>query len=187
MAAAGLNDWRLTSACVVFRQRIVWRGKSRRGELLRDSVELLPRGSRAATWRCHLMVKATRRSDLFSRIAEAPPDPILGTAVALQADVDPRKVDLGIAACRNEDGKQYMLPSVQEAEVELLLDLRSGSACKEYSTIIGPEHLQVLTQRLLVGLDAPCVTEQRVVSFQVLSGAWACAFALNSCRSTCWH
>jgi aspartate/tyrosine/aromatic aminotransferase len=43
----------------------------------------------------------------------APPDPILGIAVAYKADTFEQKVDLGIGAYRTEEGHPYMFNAVR--------------------------------------------------------------------------
>jgi hypothetical protein len=42
-------------------------------------------------------------SNVFSKITLAPVDPILGTALAYNADKDPRKVNLGVGAYRDDN------------------------------------------------------------------------------------
>ena len=41
--------------------------------------------------------------NLFAHVTLAPPDPILGTALAYKADNDPKKMNLGIGAYRDDD------------------------------------------------------------------------------------
>ena len=54
--------------------------------------------------------------NLFSHVTMAPPDPILGTALAFQKDSNKDKVNLGIGAYRDADGKPYVFKAVKEAE-----------------------------------------------------------------------
>lgn len=54
--------------------------------------------------------------NLFSHVQMAPPDPILGTALAFQKDNSKDKINLGIGAYRDGDGKPYVFKVVQEAE-----------------------------------------------------------------------
>jgi len=46
----------------------------------------------------------------------APPDAILGTALAYKADKDPKKVNLGIGAYRDDNGKPYPFEIVKKVE-----------------------------------------------------------------------
>lgn len=43
----------------------------------------------------------------------APPDPILGTALAFQKDTSNDKINLGIGAYRDGDGKPYVFKAVK--------------------------------------------------------------------------
>lgn len=54
--------------------------------------------------------------DLFSHVQMAPPDPILGTAQAFQKDTSADKMNLGIGAYRDDQGKPYIFKAVQDAE-----------------------------------------------------------------------
>ena len=58
----------------------------------------------------------TLAEDLFGHVAMAPPDPILGTALAFQKDPSENKINLGIGAYRDGEGKPYIFKAVQEAE-----------------------------------------------------------------------
>jgi len=106
---------------------------------------------------------------LFGHITMAPPDPILGTSIAYNADTDPKKINLGIGAYRDEAGKPYVLKCVKKAEEDILADT-GKSVFKEYSTIDGPPKLKTLTQKLVFGEDSAAVTEGRIASTQGLSG-----------------
>ena len=45
----------------------------------------------------------------------APPDPILSLSVNFKNDIFPQKVNLGIGAYRDENGKPYVFPVVRKA------------------------------------------------------------------------
>lgn len=51
--------------------------------------------------------------NLFGHVQMAPPDPILGTAVAFQKDTSKDKINLGIGAYRDGDGKPYVFKAVK--------------------------------------------------------------------------
>lgn len=71
--------------------------------------------------------------NLFSHVKMAPPDPILGTAIAFKNDKSADKVNLGIGAYRDKDGKPYVFKIVKKVEEQIL---KSG-ANKEYLPIDG--------------------------------------------------
>jgi aspartate aminotransferase, mitochondrial len=45
----------------------------------------------------------------FSNVALGPADPLLGTMARYLDDPDPRKVNLGVGAYRDENGKPFVL------------------------------------------------------------------------------
>lgn len=109
---------------------------------------------------------------IFSHIPEAPIDPILGTTQLFNADTDKRKINLGVGAYRDENGKPYVLNVIREAEQEMLAELGT-KLNKEYATIDGPEELKTLTAKLCFGASSPALKEGRMASMQVLSGTGA--------------
>ena len=62
------------------------------------------------------------QQDIFSHLDLAPPDPILGMALAYKADPSPNKVNLSIGAYRTDEGVPYVFQSIREAEAEILQD-----------------------------------------------------------------
>lgn len=49
----------------------------------------------------------------WSHVQEAPPDPILGLSQAFAADDHPKKINLGVGAYRDDQGKPYVLKCVK--------------------------------------------------------------------------
>lgn len=47
-----------------------------------------------------------------------PPDAILGITEAYKKDQNPKKVNLGVGAYRDDNGKPFILPSVKKVYVE---------------------------------------------------------------------
>lgn len=54
--------------------------------------------------------------DLFSHVTMAPPDPILGTAIAFKKDTNNDKINLGIGAYRDCNGNPYVFKIVRKVE-----------------------------------------------------------------------
>jgi aspartate/tyrosine/aromatic aminotransferase len=52
--------------------------------------------------------------NLFSHVTMAPPDPILGTAIAFNNDKSADKINLGIGAYRDDNGKPYIFKIVKK-------------------------------------------------------------------------
>jgi len=99
-----------------------------------------------------------------------PPDPILGLNDAFNKDTDPKKVNLGVGAYRDDNGKPWMLPSVVEAEKRLLEKGWNGVQQKEYAGIVGIKEFNDASLKFAYGADSPVIKENRVAAAQVLSG-----------------
>lgn len=76
-----------------------------------------------------------------------PPDAILGVTEAFKKDTNPKKINLGVGAYRDDNGKPFVLPSVQKAE-EILA---RKAMDKEYAPISGPADFCKLSIELALG------------------------------------
>lgn len=106
----------------------------------------------------------------FGHVKQAPADPILGLGIGYRNDKDPRKVNLGMGAYRDEEGKPLVFPVVRQAEMAIA---NNHSLDKEYSTIDGDAAFNKGARMCLFGWDHPDVTSGRVASLQTLSGTGA--------------
>ena len=88
----------------------------------------------------------------------APPDAILKLSAGYNADTDPKKVNLGIGAYRDDNGKPYVFPVVKKAESILEKGTADGTLNKEYSTITGDQIFNKGARGVLFGWDHPDVT-----------------------------
>lgn len=61
----------------------------------------------------------------------APVDPILGTALAYNADTDSRKVNLGVGAYRDDNEKPYVFDVVRKVEQEIINDGKLNKVMNE--------------------------------------------------------
>ncbi|TNJ28493.1 Aspartate aminotransferase [Giardia muris] len=106
---------------------------------------------------------------VFAGYPPAVPDPILNLNALFAADSNPKKVNLGVGAYRDETGKPWILPSVREAEKVISADLTTFN--KEYPPMAGfPKFLEA-AQRLMFGADSPVLQQGRVASCQAISGS----------------
>jgi len=99
----------------------------------------------------------------WANVTEGPPDPILGLSQAFQADPHPSKVNLGVGAYRDDNGKPVVLNCVRAAEASLAakkLDM-------EYTGISGVPAFTKAALKLLFGPD---MSPERAVSAQTISG-----------------
>lgn len=78
----------------------------------------------------------------FAEIPLAPPDKILGITEAYNNDSNPKKINLGVGAYRDNSGKPIIFPSVKKAE-EILLKKETE---KEYTAIIGSKTFNQLSK-----------------------------------------
>ncbi|KAI9208588.1 aspartate aminotransferase [Polychytrium aggregatum] len=111
----------------------------------------------------------------WAHVQQGPPDPILGVTEAFKADSNPKKMNLGVGAYRDDNGKPYVLRCVRKAE-KVLNDLALD---KEYLGITGLAGYTKLAAELAYGADsAPLKNGQAsepnlIVTSQSLSGTGA--------------
>jgi len=103
----------------------------------------------------------------WGHVEEAPPDPILGLTQAFLADTFDKKVNLGVGAYRDNDGKPYILNSVKKAAE------RVKGNNHEYAPIGGLLALQKTAIELALGPDNKVLKEKRNVTLQAISGTGA--------------
>ncbi|KAJ2624572.1 Aspartate aminotransferase, cytoplasmic, partial [Coemansia sp. RSA 1694] len=106
----------------------------------------------------------------FSTVPQAPPDGILKLSVLSRADSDPSKVDLGVGAYRDDNGKPWVLPVVREAERRLGEDPNYNH---EYMGVGGLPALTDGAQQLIFGSNSPAIGQNRVYTIQTISGTGA--------------
>lgn len=98
-----------------------------------------------------------------------PPDAILGVTEAFKRDNNPKKMNLGVGAYRDDNGKPFVLPSVLKAE-ELIV---SQKLDKEYLPISGNAEFCKGAIELALGKDCPALADGLNVTVQAISGTGA--------------
>ena len=106
----------------------------------------------------------------FSDTPQGPPDPILTMGYRYREDTNPKKVDLGIGAYRDESGKPYVFPVIKKAESMIVADMDLN---KEYPRQDGLLDFHKGARGALLGWDHPDVDSGRVATCQSLSGSGA--------------
>ena len=106
----------------------------------------------------------------FKHVPMAPADPILSLTTGFKNDKNPKKVNLGVGAYRDNNGKPYVFPVVRKAEASIVADT---SLDKEYLPIDGLAEFRKGAQGVLFGWNSPLVGDARVSSVQTLSGTGA--------------
>ncbi|XP_049787416.1 aspartate aminotransferase, mitochondrial [Schistocerca serialis cubense] len=109
---------------------------------------------------------ATRASSWWSHVEMGPPDAILGVTEAYKRDTNPKKINLGVGAYRDDNGKPFVLPSVREAEDKI----RAKNMDKEYAPIAGNPEYCKLSILLALGDDSEIVKNGLNATLQGISG-----------------
>ncbi|KAK8741076.1 hypothetical protein OTU49_002482, partial [Cherax quadricarinatus] len=112
---------------------------------------------------------SSRSSSWWSGVEMGPPDAILGVTEAFKKDTNPKKMNLGVGAYRDDNGKPYILPSVRKAE-ELII---SQKLDHEYLPISGSAEFCKKAIGLALGEDNPVITDGLTATVQAISGTGA--------------
>jgi len=114
---------------------------------------------------CRPLVR-TVTSGPWGKVTKGPEDPILGVSVAFQKDTSPKKVNLGVGAYRDDNGKPFILEAVKKAEEKI----NATKPDHEYGPIGGTPAFNKAVQELVFGKSSPIIAEKRAVTVQALSG-----------------
>ncbi|KAL4975837.1 pyridoxal phosphate-dependent transferase [Aspergillus desertorum] len=127
--------------------------------------------SRLASLASHIMGSSST-SPVFSTavVPSAPEDPLFGLAQAYRQDPSDKKVDLVIGAYRDDNAKPWVLPVVKKADDLIRNDPNLNH---EYLPIKGLADYTAAAQKLIIGADSPAIAENRVCTFQTISGTGA--------------
>ncbi|XP_063973367.1 aspartate aminotransferase, mitochondrial [Diachasmimorpha longicaudata] len=120
----------------------------------------------------------SRSSSWWSHVEMGPPDAILGVTEAFKRDNNPKKINLGVGAYRDDNGKPFVLPSVIKAEE----NLRIKGLDKEYAPISGNPDFCSNSINLALGDGNDVVANKLNATVQGISGTGSLcigAFFLN--------
>ncbi|KAF8397143.1 hypothetical protein HHK36_016050 [Tetracentron sinense] len=117
-------------------------------------------------WRRCLSTSAV---GLWDNVGLAPKDPILSITEAFLADSNPNKINLGVGAYRDDEGKPVVLQCVREADAKI-----AGSEFLESISRQGSLTLIEESVKLAYGETANVIKEGRFAGVQALSGTGAC-------------
>lgn len=115
---------------------------------------------------CNLPMTIRFSSSWWSHVGMGPPDAILGVTEAFKKDENPKKINLGAGAYRDDNGKPYVLPSVRKAEE----NIRIKEMDKEYSAISGNAEFCEHSINLALGDGNEVVTNGLNATVQGISG-----------------
>ncbi|KAL2839563.1 pyridoxal phosphate-dependent transferase [Aspergillus pseudodeflectus] len=126
--------------------------------------------SRLASLTSHIMGSAGASVFSTSVVPSAPEDPLFGLAQAYRQDPSDKKVDLVIGAYRDDNAKPWVLPVVKKADDLIRNDPNLNH---EYLPIKGLAEYTTAAQKLIIGAQSPAIAENRVSTFQTISGTGA--------------
>lgn len=116
-----------------------------------------------------LIMTSSTSPSLFSAIEMAPRDPILGITEAYNADLNPKKVNLGVGVYYDDNGKVPLLECVQRAEAQLIATVTP----RTYLPIDGLAAYDKAVQELVFGAQSKVITEKRAITAQAIGGTGA--------------
>ncbi|KAK1275926.1 hypothetical protein QJS04_geneDACA000876 [Acorus gramineus] len=105
----------------------------------------------------------------WKNVEPAAKDPILGVTEAFLADTSPNKVNVGVGAYRDDNGKPVVLDCVREAERRI-----AGNLNMEYLPMGGSVKMVEETLKLAYGENSELIKDRRIAAVQALSGTGAC-------------
>uniref|UniRef100_A0A914UZ59 Aspartate aminotransferase, mitochondrial n=1 Tax=Plectus sambesii TaxID=2011161 RepID=A0A914UZ59_9BILA len=108
-------------------------------------------------------------SGWWSAVEMGPPDAILGVTEAFKADSNSKKINLGVGAYRDDQGKPFVLPSVRSAERTLI----DRNLDHEYTGIAGVPEFTAEAAKLAFGNDSSVIANKQNATVQTISGTGA--------------
>ncbi|RXG53915.1 Aspartate aminotransferase, mitochondrial [Armadillidium vulgare] len=109
---------------------------------------------------------SSRASSFWTSVEMGPPDAILGVTEAFKRDTSEKKINLGVGAYRDDNGKPFVLPSVRKAEKIIM----ENQLDKEYLPISGLGEFTKHAINLALGEGNPWVADGLNATVQGISG-----------------
>lgn len=106
----------------------------------------------------------------FSELAQDPPIEVFELTRQFNEDTNPNKVNLGVGAYRDDNGKPWVLPVVRTVEQQIANDLTLNH---EYLPILGLQEFTNSAVKLTLGNDSPAVVNNLSFGVQTISGTGA--------------
>lgn len=104
-----------------------------------------------------------------------PPDPILGVTEAFKRDNNPKKMNLGVGAYRDDNGKPFVLNTVRKAESQIA----AKKMDKEYLPIGGLADFNKACAELALGNNSEVIRSGRYITVQTISGTGSLRVGAN--------
>lgn len=103
----------------------------------------------------------------FQGVEQGPPIEVFLLNRLFTEDTFQNKVNLGVGAYRDENGKPWVLPIVRKMEKQLAAD---ETLLHEYLPVLGLEQFCNASVAMLLGEDSPAIAAGKAFGVQVLSG-----------------
>lgn len=107
----------------------------------------------------------------------APPNAIFNLSARFKTDPSPSKLNLGVGAYRDGEGRPYTFNCVRRAEQFISDKQASGEMNHEYLPIRGDLEFVACCQALALGAESPAIAAKRVAGCQGISGTGALRLA----------
>ncbi|XP_052231875.1 aspartate aminotransferase, mitochondrial-like [Dreissena polymorpha] len=121
----------------------------------------------AATGRNYILPAVySRCSSVWADVPLGPPDAILGITEAFKKDKNPKRINLGVGAYRDDAGKPFILESVKKAERQMIEE----GLDHEYAPISGFPAFTEASAKLALGDNSPAVAGGLNATVQGISG-----------------
>uniref|UniRef100_A0A673W2W4 Aspartate aminotransferase n=1 Tax=Salmo trutta TaxID=8032 RepID=A0A673W2W4_SALTR len=120
-------------------------------------------------------VHPPRDCSWWSEVQMGPPDPILGVSEAYKRDTNPKKINLGVGAYRDDQGKPYVLSCVRKAEAQIA----AKKLDKEYLAIGGLGDFTKACAKLALGADNEVIKSGKSITVQTISGTGSLRIGAN--------
>uniref|UniRef100_A0A6Q2X4F6 Aspartate aminotransferase n=1 Tax=Esox lucius TaxID=8010 RepID=A0A6Q2X4F6_ESOLU len=117
----------------------------------------------------------TNKFSWWAGVQMGPPDPILGVTEAFKRDTNPKKMNLGVGAYRDDQGKPFVLDCVRKAEALI----SSKQLDKEYLAIGGLGDFTKSCAQLALGADSEVLKSGRNITVQTISGTGSLRIGAN--------
>ncbi|KAG7250739.1 hypothetical protein CRUP_035179 [Coryphaenoides rupestris] len=118
---------------------------------------------------------SARNSSWWGGVQMGPPDPILGVSEAFKKDTNPKKMNLGVGAYRDDQGKPFVLSCVRKAEALIA----AKQMDKEYLAIGGLAEFNKSCAKLALGADSEVLKSGRNITVQTISGTGSLRIGAN--------
>ncbi|ESO90816.1 hypothetical protein LOTGIDRAFT_217673 [Lottia gigantea] len=127
----------------------------------------------ASSGSCSVLAKHAASS--WSNVEMGPPDVILGITEAYKKDSNPKKLNLGVGAYRDDSGKPYILPTVRKAEKIIF----ESNLDHEYAGITGIPDFCSASAKLAFGDNSHAIGNKLNATVQGISGTGSLRIGAN--------